>query len=631
MENSCINIELDFQEYIETLINREESYDLEFKKATGGFPKSFWETYSAFANTQGGVVVLGVEERGNRFYIQGLTDEQINEYQKLFWRNVNNRQLVSTNLLSNSDVLTGEYEGCKLLCIYVPRADRTLRPVYLSGNPMNAYKRNHEGDNRLTEAETKRMMADADVNISSDSRILNGYSMDDIDVQSLRQYRNLFNVSHYLHPWAKLDDKEFLDMLGGYRKDRITGKEGFTVAGILMFGKDLSIKDPECVPSYFVDYRAYAQSHSGERWTDRIFPDGTWAANLFQFFYRTYSKLVDQLPVPFRLEGGLRKDETPTHVALREALANSLVHADFAEVGGIVIEQRPEEYLFANPGKMLISKAQYYKGGITVGRNSILQKMFLLMGMVEQAGSGVNKIFTGWDEANRAFPYVEETDRPDRTILHLPKLCLLESTIVEGLESLFGDSIKQLDKNALWALAICYTEQEISNESLQYRIKLHRSDITKLLKELCNKDFLCSQGNGRGTTYHLNGTSSTENMGSYGTSSTENRDSYGTSSEKNMDSYGTSSEKNMDSSIPNMDSSKLRNYAKREELEKHIVDICINYHTIDEIAIETGRTSKYLKNFIIPVMLEKNLLERKFENPKHPAQKYKAKLSEREE
>lgn len=99
MEHSCIDNELDFQEYIETIINREESYDLEFKKASGGFPKSFWETYSAFANTQGGVIVLGVEEQGHRFHIQGLTDEQIDDYQKLFWSSVNNKQRVSSKTI----------------------------------------------------------------------------------------------------------------------------------------------------------------------------------------------------------------------------------------------------------------------------------------------------------------------------------------------------------------------------------------------------------------------------------------------------------------------------------------------------------------------------------------------------
>lgn len=67
----------EFQEYLEDLLIQEESDELEFKSAAGGFPGSFWDTYSAFANTSGGVIVLGVSERNGRFFLDNLSDELI--------------------------------------------------------------------------------------------------------------------------------------------------------------------------------------------------------------------------------------------------------------------------------------------------------------------------------------------------------------------------------------------------------------------------------------------------------------------------------------------------------------------------------------------------------------------------
>ena len=110
---------LNFEDYLDSLLNSVESDDLEFKSAAGGFSGSFWDTYSAFANSEGGVIVLGVIERKGKFYIDNLSDEQIEKYTKDFWNNVNNRATVSCNLLKTEDVVVEDYNGHKLMLFFM--------------------------------------------------------------------------------------------------------------------------------------------------------------------------------------------------------------------------------------------------------------------------------------------------------------------------------------------------------------------------------------------------------------------------------------------------------------------------------------------------------------------------------
>ena len=71
--------EWDFVEYVDSLLRSQEAVDLEFKTACAGFPNSVWETYSSFANTDGGTIVLGIKEKNiitdnkiwNSIYING--------------------------------------------------------------------------------------------------------------------------------------------------------------------------------------------------------------------------------------------------------------------------------------------------------------------------------------------------------------------------------------------------------------------------------------------------------------------------------------------------------------------------------------------------------------------------------
>lgn len=204
-------------------------------------------------------------------------------------------------------------------------------------------------------------------------------------------------------------------IIGAYRKDRATSTEGFTVAGMLMFGKTNSITDPECCQEFFPDYREHLSDNLQVRWTNRIYPDGTWEANLYQFFTRVLPLLQHALPVPFSLDNNqMRNNTTTAHVALREAFANSLIHAAYTVRGNIVIDRYFDRIVLSNPGTMLISMEEYYEGGHSVCRNPVIQKMFVFLGIGEKGGTGADVIAKGWKDNGWSIPTVEEKSNPDR-------------------------------------------------------------------------------------------------------------------------------------------------------------------------------------------------------------------------
>lgn len=137
-----------------------EDQDTEFKAANSGLPKSLWDTLSAFANTDGGYIVLGVSEKAGSFEITGVKDPH--RQLKEFWDGHNNAQKLSTPVCSESDAQVLGIEERRLIILHVPRAQRVQRPVYVNGNPMiGTYKRNFQGDYRCTDAEVRQMLRDA--------------------------------------------------------------------------------------------------------------------------------------------------------------------------------------------------------------------------------------------------------------------------------------------------------------------------------------------------------------------------------------------------------------------------------------------------------------------------------------
>ena len=141
-----------------------ENNRIEAKEATGGLPRSIWETYSAFANTGGGVILLGVAEdkKDRRLYPVDLPDPQrlIAQFLEL----VNDKRVVNRNLLKPSSVAVEKVDGKEIVVIRVPRATRKEKPVYIGGNPLTGtYYRNGDGDYRCSQAEVKEMMEKAKI------------------------------------------------------------------------------------------------------------------------------------------------------------------------------------------------------------------------------------------------------------------------------------------------------------------------------------------------------------------------------------------------------------------------------------------------------------------------------------
>ena len=139
-----------------------ENNRIEAKKAVGGLPRSIWESYSAFANTGGGVILLGVAEdkKDKRLYPVDLPDPQrlIAQFLEL----VNDPRVVNRNLLKPRDVAVEEVDGKEIVVIRVPRATRKQKPVYIGGNPMlGTYYRNGDGDFKCTIEQVEKMLNDA--------------------------------------------------------------------------------------------------------------------------------------------------------------------------------------------------------------------------------------------------------------------------------------------------------------------------------------------------------------------------------------------------------------------------------------------------------------------------------------
>ena len=586
---------------INTLLQVGERISFECKKCENQIPKSVWETYSSFANTVGGIIVLGITEhmeepdQAKRFEITGVNNPT--KLKKEFFDTLNSNK-VNRNILIEEDVDIVEYEGHSLLVINIPQVDYRQRPIYINGNMMNgSFKRNYEGDYHCTEDDVKAMIRDAN-DSGNDSVLMENYTMDDIDANTLAAYRNRFRTANMDHVWNDYSDKDFLLNMGGYIIDRNTHREGLTLAGLLMFGKGLSIR--ERFDNIRMDYIDMTNLQPDSRWSDRLTYDGRWENNLYNFFMTVQSKLIKDLKRPFRLEGMERIDDTSIHKAMREALTNLVIHSDYMITGVLKVEKHDDCFVFSNPGSLKIPVMDIYAGGHSKARNPNMQAMFRMIGFGDNIGSGFPTILNAWKKENWRQPCLIENQD-----LHLVELTLTMASLIPdechiALHDIYGSDYEKLNKEEQLVLATAFTEKCTSNYRMQQLLGRNSLDVGKTLYALVGKGMLVPANKGRWTSYSLNSEYIEKSR----------------SNSQGVKSQGVKSQGVKSQGVKSRE-------VKRQETIQKLMSYCKEPRTLQEISEHLGYSDKYrMKRFYIDPLLGDVLTMTSKESKTDPNQKY---------
>lgn len=450
-----------------------ESDRLEFKRCTNSLTRDFWPTYSAFANTFGGTVFLGVDDATKE--IVGVEDPD--KVTKQLWDVLNDHDKVSVNIVSPKDISVLDFDGRAVIRVDVPRAERRKRPVYINNNMSSGtYKRNGESDYHCSVSELKQLLRDSS-DSSQDSSVLTEVDVAELDPVSISSFRNMMSSNKPYHPWNGKSDEEFLRLIGATAKGE-DGEQHPTVAGLLMFGLDYSIMS--VFPNYHLDYLEFA--NDGDRWMYRLTTgSGEFAGNVLTFLGHVSNRLAVVNERGKTIDGMVRMDDTPLMRAERELIVNALVHADYNGPRGVRAEWRPSGFMVRNPGNLRIPLDEMVAGGVSDPRNPHIALMMGLIGMAERAGSGVSEVVSACRGMSIPDPVYTESVDPETVTVRL----LMPAVLGRGdMEDMILDIMR--------------ADPTVSLDSMSKRLGVERSKMSRMVNVMKDKGMVERIGGTRG-------------------------------------------------------------------------------------------------------------------------------------
>ena len=352
--------------------------DFEVKEAKSMLPKNIWETVSAFANTSGGWIVLGVSQKGKSFEIEGVDDTE--KLEQDFTSAVRSQKF---NVRLSISMERHEVEGKNLLVIHVPSS--LQKPVYF-GSPSNSFIRIGSGDQRATDSEIMAMYHDQSFGVRSEM-VIPGTSLSLLNLDSLHGYRNYLKSYNVLTAYSDLPDIDFCKRLA------ICSLEGeLAYSGLLMFGKGEEVL--RYVPTFCMDYieipgRSVADAVN--RYLYRI-PEQENLWEVYQVVIRRLLTLVDR---PFKMNKlGVAEDDQRQFEVVREAWVNMLMHADHFSPLRSCVHVFTDRIEFMNAGAFPIPLERVVGTLYSSARNPTIAKLFRFAKLSENVGFGISKLMS---------------------------------------------------------------------------------------------------------------------------------------------------------------------------------------------------------------------------------------------
>jgi len=433
-----------------------ETEKIEFKEKPN---EALFKTISAFANTKGGIIFLGIDNKGN---IIGV------ESSDKFFEDLTNR--IVNKLSIYPEMGTVETRGKRILVI------RVVHSTY----PVSYEGRYYERIGNTTREISKERLCTLLLGSRSWDSITGNFSVREIDPETIYRFIRLAMGSGRLANVSLNESTQvILEKLGLIEDGKLTN------GAVLLFGKN----PQEC----FINLNVRIGRFKSET---TIIDDKWIKGNLFQQFEETLNILLQHISVRYEIKSFQREDiwEYPIP-ALREAVLNALIHRDYFNIANfIVIKVYDDHIWFSNPGGLPegITIEQLKKPHRSYLRNPLIAKVFYLAGYIEQYGSGTVRMVELMKEADLPEPEYKEE---------------MSGFSVYFYKDIYTEeNLRKLGLNERQIKAVMYVKrkEKITNMEYQKICNTSARTATRDLTDLVGRDIFEQIGiTGKGTSYIL--------------------------------------------------------------------------------------------------------------------------------